>query len=250
MSLPEDVENGLSKLLEMKKKAVEVHPLFRRIYPLAVFSGGELLVFEPEGSSYRYSGSFPAELPEEIFAAFPLKETGWKTAAVVSRRALSSEEGLVFILHEFVHCYQAECCETELKRGLRIAREYWERGDYSWELEHPFPYEDGRFVELYSALLGGELERIPEIRAGFREVLSEKDFEYMVWEEWKEGFARLIENRLRALFGLPENHAGGERPFSRVTFYEGGARLIEWLCKTEPHLYHDLRALFERMMAL
>ncbi|GAB6135435.1 hypothetical protein JCM16307_09840 [Thermococcus prieurii] len=59
--------------------------------------------------------------------------------------------GVVFILHEFVHCYQAECCEIELKKGLRIAREYWERGDYPWELEHPFPYEDGRFVELYSA---------------------------------------------------------------------------------------------------
>lgn len=30
-----------------------------------------------------------------------------------------------------------------------------------------------------------------------KDTLTTPDYEYMVWEEWKEGFARLIENRIR-----------------------------------------------------
>jgi hypothetical protein len=51
----------------------------------------------------------------------------------------------------------------------------------------------------------------------------------MIWQEWKEGFARFIENQINGRLNLPENHGGKEKPFNRVVFYEGGAHYIKLL---------------------
>lgn len=67
-------------------------------------------------------------------------------------------------------------------------------------------------------------------------------------DQWKEGFARLIENRIRKKLELTENHGGIEQPFNRVTFYEGGARYISVLFKEDKDLEKDTEALFHRML--
>lgn len=46
-------------------------------------------------------------------------------------------------------------------------------------------------------------------------------YEYMVWQEWKEGFARVIENRIRDRLGLPQN-AGGSSSLLIRTVFSGG----------------------------
>ena len=42
---------------------------------------------------------------------------------------------------------------------------------------------------------------------------------------------------------LGENHGGATQPFSRVTFYEGGARLIASLASSQPELAADIEKL-------
>ncbi len=86
-------------------------------------------------------------------------------------------------------------------------------------------------------------------RVFLKETLNTHDYEYLVWQEWKEGFARLIENRIRKKLGLEENHGGIEKSFTRVTFYEGGALYISVLIKKEKGLEKDIKKLFRQMLS-
>ena len=107
------------------------------------------------------------------------------------------------------------------------------------------------FEEIYGLFMEsaavGDRAAVSRCRAFLKEVLNSQDYEYMVWQEWKEGFARYIENRINDRLGLPENHSGKEPPFSRVTFYEGGAHFIEILEQHSPDLLIDIERLFRRM---
>ena len=69
----------------------------------------------------------------------------------------------------------------------------------------------------------------------------------MVWQDWKEGLARYLENRMQEERGLPVNTYGDEPPYDRIAFYNGGAQLIAYLLRTNPALQDDPRALFEEM---
>ena len=142
--------------------------------------------------------------------------------------------------------------EYALKERLKIAQIAAENNDYSWEISHRFPYNDSSFVSDYSLLFGAledkDKKRIASSRARLQRHLNLVDFEYLVWEEWKEGFARLIENRIQAHYGLDENNYGKEKPFNRVTFYHGGAKFIEHLIVQENDLFSNQEALFERML--
>jgi hypothetical protein len=80
-----------------------------------------------------------------------------------------------------------------------------------------------------------------------RAALSARDFEYLVWQEWKEGTARNLENAIRDRLGLAANHGGTQPPYSRITFYAGGDRFIRWLTARDPALIADLPRLFAAM---
>jgi len=191
-------------------------------------------------------------VPEGIRAAFPLDFYENKMACVVSGDVFDDLSGYVMIFHEFVHCAQADCCEHKLKSGLSVAQQAQAANDYMWELNFPFPYEDSDFSEIYSLFLAaaseGEADKVLRCRTFLREVLNTPDYEYMVWEEWKEGFARLIENRIKKKLELEENHGGIDPPYNRVTFYEGGARYISILFEKDNSLEKDIEALFFRML--
>jgi hypothetical protein len=70
----------------------------------------------------------------------------------------------------------------------------------------------------------------------------------MVWQEWKEGFALFLENRIREYLDLERNLVGGRMPYSRTVFYAGGEALISTLSADDPGLLTDLGALFNRMV--
>ena len=165
-----------------------------------------------------------------IRAAFPLQATQGRPACVVGEDIFESEEDLILLLHEFVHCSQGNTVEYEIKATLAIATEATDRGDFMWELEHPFPYADPEFVRSYSSMNAsfqvGDDERALAERAALRKHLSAIDYEYMVWEEWKEGLARYLENRIQERRDLPVNTFGDEPPYDRVAFYNGGALWI------------------------
>lgn len=247
---------NLQKIFEIQKKIERIHPFLKKLYPVAIVEGDLFYVFDLDPSKRRYVLAKMAKpamiVPEGIRAAFPLDFYENKMACVVSGDVFDDLSGYVMIFHEFVHCAQADCCEHKLKSGLSVAQQAQAANDYMWELNFPFPYEDSDFSEIYSLFLAaaseGEADKVLRCRTFLREVLNTPDYEYMVWEEWKEGFARLIENRIKKKLELEENHGGIDPPYNRVTFYEGGARYISILFEKDNSLEKDIEALFFRML--
>ncbi len=63
-----------------------------------------------------------------------------------------------------------------------------------WELNYPFPYPLEALVQLYAAFLDWLLHNDPDAvrdsRAQLRQRLALQEFEYMLWQEWKDCFRR------------------------------------------------------------
>jgi hypothetical protein len=302
----ESLSRVFERVFEVQDRIASLHPCLAYPYPIAVADGHALDVYRPDSSVRRYDLTarvqVPMVLPDRIRAAFPLDNLDGMMACVVTGDAFSTIDGYVEIFHEFVHCYQFEQCENDLKQSLGVAVKAKAANDFMWELNYAFPYEDPRVRYAYSALLeslkewlkgadngadtcantcpntganageqgdavgeqrtsssrvsqGGRIyESISESRRLLREALDDHSFEYMVWQEWKEGFARYIENRIRTCLGLPVNlggdHIDDSSPFTRVSFYAGGAALIELLEGLRPEAVRDLRLLFAELMAI
>ena len=189
-----------------------------------------------------------------IRASFPLFSYGNRPTCIVSREVFDSTKGYATIFQEFIHCTQALTCENELKQELHVARSAVAARDYSWEINHRFPYNDTGFVEAYSRFLRAPGDRdaralLKSVR-DLRHLLARDDYEYMVWVEWKEGFARYIENKIRLRYDLEQNSGGREQPFSRVSFYYGGETLIANIAAKRGGSVPDVGELFREMFAL
>ena len=226
----------LRRVVEIRPEFQTIHPILGHLYPIAVAEDGKLFIFSPDAARAAYAltaaVSEPFPMPKGIRASFPLAALGNKPACVVTGEVFDTPAGLVTIFHEFVHCRQFETVETKLKGGLEIYRRALENKNFMWELEYPFPYADPEFEKSYGASLealeSGDAEKAGEIRRGMRRTLSPGDFEYLAWQEWKEGLARYFENLMRARIGLGPNDGGKAAPFSRVSFYAGGDRSSEY----------------------
>lgn len=247
----------LAQIFSLQASIHDLHPILRAVYPVAIVQDQHFLVYlpQPEAQTYAFQVRKPTPMPVPVGvrAAFPLSEAGAEMACVVTPEVFDEPDGYVTIFHEFIHCHQFTTCELELKNSLSIAREAQARGDFMWEIEYPFPYQDPDFERSYAELLARLAEADPQkgivsaARQELRAALAEPDWEYLVWQEWKEGFARWLENRMRARLGLPPNHNGSQPPWARVSFYAGGAAYIECLTRSEPGLASDLVALFQRL---
>ncbi len=246
---------ALESIKTIRKEVSAISPALERCYPVAIVDGGSILVYDvnPTDCEYRFikQASLNMAVPSGIRAAFQLEELGGRIACVITPDVFDSIEGYVTIFHEFVHCYQFETCEETLKNQLDIAQKAREVGDHMWEIEHPFPYTSRNFVDGYKrfmdAVQDADQKRIKEARKSLRAYLGVHDYEYMVWQEWKEGFARWVENCVREHLGLPQNDKGKQTPYSRVSFYVGGAAFIELLAKDQPCLVENLSSLFSRI---
>lgn len=245
----------LGQVFAVQRQIRDLHPAFHKVYPIAVVRDKRISVYVPvpEHWSYRLAASAPDayNIPEGVRAAMPLDFWGGRIACVVTPEVFDTPAGYVTIFHEFVHCYQWETCEMRLKEKLEVFRQAQERRDFMWELQHPFPYEDPAFRSDYEAMLKslaeGDLDHARADRKATRERLSREDWEYMTWQEWKEGLARYLENAANARLGLPENRGGRRPPFTRVSFYAGGEALIRALVKEKPGASRDIEALYHRI---
>lgn len=254
--IAEKYGQSLQKIITLQKKIKSLHPFLQKLYPVAVVEGDDFLTYDFDPKTKRYvfiKAAQPAMIvPEGIRAAFPLDFYDNKMACVVTGEVFDELSGYATIFHEFIHCAQMECCEQKLKSRLKVAQEAQAKNDFMWEINHPFPYEDSVFAEAYTIFLEAaskkDLEGISRCRTYLKEMLNGTDYEYMVWQEWKEGFARLIENKIRKKFDLEENHGGIDQPFSRVTFYEGGSLFIEALFSKHKTLENDVEELFDVML--
>jgi hypothetical protein len=246
---------SLNKIFEYQAQVADLHPALASVYPVAIVENGQIFVFEPDlaNQSFRPVNAFPdtMKIPVGIRAAMPLSFWGNRMACVVSGEVFDSPTGYALILHEYVHCYQWETCELRLKEGMSVYQQAMKKNDYMWELQYPFPYGDAKISSLYaermSALAQNQPAAADRTQAQLRKMLPAADWEYMTWQEWKEGLARWLENRIRLRLGLPENQNGCRPPFDRVTFYCGGARLIDYLERATPGLAGNIESLYLRI---
>lgn len=249
-------EAKLHNLFALQGKLQHLHPLLQTLYPVVIAEEDEMLVYEPRGSQYALAGAFPSPMPipRGVRAAFPLEDFGNRMACVVTEEVFDSLDGYVTIFHEFVHCFQFETCEPVIKKRLAVAQKALVDNDPMWEINAPFPYGNEGFIDAYNrlgqALTQRDLPAVIEIRAALRALLAPVDYEYMLWQEWKEGFARWLENRMQAALNLSLNLGGGHEPYTRVSFYAHGAALIGLLADHEPGLVNDIETLFNTMFAL
>jgi len=243
----------LKKIFEYQAMFAPIDPALAQIYPVAVVENKTFYVFEPVPAEKAYRLALTApdtfNVPTGVRAAMPLAFWGNRMACVVTPEVFGQPEGYVFIFHEFVHCAQWYGVEQKLKEGLSIYQQALKNRDYMWELQYPFPYSDPAFVESYRALIEAwqkdDTEAAAALRAKLYAALSPADWEYLTWQEWKEGVARNLENRMREVVGLPENVGGGNQPYDRVAFYIGGDQLIRFLKRAEKDPLGDLEALYK-----
>lgn len=245
-----------NQLIELHNKTNAIHPALAKLYPVALADEEALSIydFDPQADCYQFIKRcpLPMPIPLGVRAAFQIEAYGGRISCVVTPDIFTTREGFITILHEFVHCYQYETCEQALKIGLDVAQKAHEVGDFMWEIDHPFPYNSTNFIEGYyyflQALEDGDSIKVLQARHVLKTYLGVHDFEYMVWQEWKEGFARWVENKIKYQLGVPENTGGLSQPYSRVLFYAGGERYIRFLEGEDRSMVLDLPKLFHSMM--
>lgn len=258
MKMAETYTHQLNKIEGIKKQVQHLHPALERLYPVAIAENDQLFIYDISqgegGYSYIKSVPSPMPIPPGVRAAFLLEAYGQRIACVITPEIFDSMEGYVIILHEFVHCYQFETCEQRLKMTLDVARRAQETGNSMWEIEYPFPYKALDFIRPYTEFMASaqahDGQTIKKSRKQLRAYLGLHDFEYMVWQEWKEGLARWVENRVKGHLGLPTSTKGIKEPYSRVTFYAGGDAYIDYLAMEDPPIVNDIARLFATMAVL
>jgi hypothetical protein len=250
------VDSALAKLVRIKEEIKDLHPYLAHLHPIAIVEGEELYIFDADSThntyAFRKKGPSPFPMSKGIRASFPLSTYGNAPTCVVSREVFDELKGYATVFHEFIHCTQYQTIEPRLKERLEVAQQAVRAKEYSWELNHAFPYQDSVFVLSYTSFLEALGKRdkagVAEARRTLRQRLMKTDFEYMVWEEWKEGFARFIENKVRARLGIEGNLGGKDRPYDRVVFYYGGEKFIDLLVQNDSELSTDMEKLFARML--
>lgn len=248
-------EVALDRLFVQRDTIRDIHPAFETLYPVAVVFEGRFHIYEPDMEKRAYRPALEApdkfQMPTGVRAAMPLEFWGNRIACVVTPEIFGEPGGYAVIFHEFVHCYEWETCELRLKGSLEVYNKSMERKDYMWELQYPFPYGDKDFVrdyaELLAALETGDGGRVVPVRKALKARLSRENWEYMTWQEWKEGTARFLENEVKARFNIPPNRGGVNPPFTRVSFYAGGELLIRMIDRTNPGLSRNIEALYHRI---
>jgi hypothetical protein len=245
----------LRKIFDYQALFAPLDPALAHVYPVAIVENKTFYVFDPVPGQkvYRLALTAPDtfNIPVGVRAAMPLGFWEGRMACVVTPEVFGQPDGYVLIFHEFVHCAQWYGGEQEFKKDLSIYRQAMDNKDYMWELQYPFPYTDPDFVRSYRALIDAWEQDDTAAAAALREdlykSLSPQDWEYLTWQEWKEGMARNLENRMRRIVGLPENTGGTAPPYDRVTFYVGGDKLIRFLGRTGEKAAWDFEALYRKI---
>lgn len=249
-------EETLKKITDLHKKIKHIDTSLEYLYPVAIVENNIFYVFDYNASADKYDFiieySIPGfEMPEKILASFPLDFYNNKPAAVVSEDAIYDIEKQVFIFHEFVHCYQFLNEEMNIKATLEIYKKYINENNQMWEITHAFQYNDVVFTEKATELVKNYNESnnnaIIEFYNYMKTYLSNIDYEYLIWQEFKEGYARFVENNIRAFLDLELNSTTPQAPFKRSVFYWTGSRHIDFLINTQGKPFNSFADLFALM---
>ena len=251
----EDQLRTIKKVCELHEKIENINVSLKTLQPIAIVDNNIFYVFDinKQINEYEFIMEYPTPMPvpENVLAAFPLDFYDGKSTAVISANVLENPDNYIFVYHEFVHCYQWNTFEQKIRQKLKIEKQQKQKNNYTWEINYPFPYEDNYFITLTKELSNVPKEQAFEIYVTYHQKvkahLNEIDYEYMIWQEWKEGFARYIENLARTKLGLMQNHTDLSPQYDRVCFYEVGSKYIKALIENNNTLSIDLEALYYQM---
>jgi len=245
-------DEKIARVIGIQKDIDNIHSLLNRQYPIAVVEEGYFYIYDtPESDYYKLIKVAPAPMPigRSVRAAFPLECYENRASVVVTGDVFDSLEGYIEVFHEFVHCYQWNTCEQKLKGRLGLAQKSLRNQDYDWELNYPFPYKKKEFVQYAKKIFDTDSTDLLTCRKKLKKKLDKEQVEYMVWQEWKEGFARYVENKIRRRMVVEEKHSGNIEPYSRTTLYESGSRFIDFTIRQDPDLMEDIEKLFWVLMS-
>lgn len=237
-------------LLKLQDEVKSIHPLLREHFPIAIVEDKQLHLFEYREEKYSLSHIEPDTMgiPQGVRAAFPLECIQNQVAVVVTGEVFDTVSEQVIIFHEFVHCYQYRTCEMQLREHIDLAKRSVNTGNYSWELNYPFPYSNNLYMDttrrLFESIDHQDDRLIGLTRRKLKECLTTEQVDYMVWQEWKEGFARYIENQIKLCLGINLNHGGRNEPYRRTTFYEMGSQLINLIVQASPDSLYRIEELY------
>ena len=245
----------MDEIIKMHDEIKNIHVSLEKLYPITVINNGYFYVFDINEISNRYEFRLKVELPEymagdngNMLASFPLEFYELKASAVIGNNILENTENHITVFHEFVHCFQWHNGEPDIRRELLVEQQERAKGNYSWELNYPFPYNSeyyvNRTVELSNSFT---YENMVQYHEDMKAGLQELEFEYMIWQEWKEGFARYVENLIRTKYGLEMVTTILSPPFDRRHFYEIGSRSIHLLINNNEGLSENITELYNRM---
>ena len=249
-----NLEDKLSKIVQMHSSIVNIDNSLNKLYPITIVENNTFYVFDYEkpNNKYKYimEQSLPnISIPSDIMACFPLDFYDMKASAVISTSALDNIVGNTLIFHEFVHCYQYENYENDIKNTLQLHMQNMKIDNYMWEINYAFPYDDIYFInkveELNTHYMTNDTKNIKLFYKAMKDYLKQEDYEYMIWQEWKEGYARYVENKIRTHYNLDISKNEIVEPFDRVPFYELGSRHIDLIINTLNISQLDMKKLFD-----
>ena len=254
-SIESKYDTSFQKLIKLHGQVKGLYKALENLQPIAIAENSNFYIFEPCGnSSYKFVKKTPWDfpVPRGIRAAMPLQGYGFKSVCVISGDAFDKLEDCIIIFHEFVHCLQFQTVEFKLKDKLVINKEEMSKGNFMWELNYKFPYEDEKFEKSYTEFLNAlgksDEKGIASARENLKNILSFREYEYMTWQEWKEGYARYIENKLRKFLDVKINDYGKEKPYNRISFYAGGSGYIDYLVNSKIVNADELEEIYNKIM--
>jgi len=240
----------LNYIFEFRKRIKDIHPLLDKCFPIVVSSYDKLDIYDIADEE-RYTlvkteknefGHIP-----KIRASFPLESYGKRPVCIITEDVFDEPNGYAVVFHEFIHCQQYEICENRLKQRLSVYKQALLEKNYMWELNYNFPYNSEEFIS-YCNTENNLLQFLTEKRKLIKDSLGSANYEYMTWQEWKEGFARYIETMIIEKTGNKVEQSDS-LCMSRVSLYKTGARLIGALKTRHSGCDENIENLFELIYA-
>src|SRR5690554_4553780 len=143
--------HSLSQINKLRKQLKDINVSLEKLYPITIVKDDIFFVFDLNETCERYEfvleHKTPMHVQNGVLASYPLEFYNMKSSAIVSEEVFNTVEGYVNIFHEFVHCFQWESCEKEIRETLEIERISKENNNFMWEITHLFPYENPFFIQ-------------------------------------------------------------------------------------------------------
>lgn len=188
-------------------------------------------------------------LSDNTSAAFPINKSGDKICCVLGKNIIKSKYSMIYLFHEFVHCYQYENYEIIIKKDLNLD------DDKIFYLMNNFKYNNIYFYEYYQqALMYLKQNNIKEsikIKQKLFGKLTLDKIKFITFLEWKEGYARFYENFIRENLNIKKNNYYNHPVLDTTIIYEYGSEYFRQTCTSiETDLYHGYKRLSKDYLEL